>query len=555
MEKKIDFGDCQSLAIKLVRSPSITGTLQEASFPDILISLLREIPFFRQNPDFVSSVPIEGDARGRRNVLAFAPGDGDHCVVLSGHYDVVDTRNYGALEPFAFDPETLGKKMLQSLSQRENISSSEMLLKKDLETGAFLPGRGMLDMKSGLAAGISVLARFLGDDKRKGNLLFLAVADEEGSSAGMKAARRMLKDFAASHHISYQAVINLDAAVDFGDGADGKAVFTGSVSKLLPFALFIGKPSHAGAPFEGISPLIPASIFVKEIESNNESFRSRFPIPGEEPAPPSVLYFRELRTRYDVTTPSDAFCAVNIVSYEKYPEKIFERFRELVRQSLVNALSLAKERASAYARRRNEHVMVNFSAGDVVDVKEIVKKAEHISPGILDRLRQAAESKFPDDPVQQTAMIVHELVGLAPLEGLSAVVGIAPPFYAKAELDETRDKDFLLYLKDEIDRFNKDFNESIRIRPFFPGISDMSFLAPAVNEESLSFIKEASIVSQPDLEKYLEDALNVPVINIGPWGREYHQSGERVHRRYAFTVVPEFLYRLCNGLLVDSKKP
>ncbi|MCX8013967.1 MAG: hypothetical protein N3A02_06720, partial [Rectinema sp.] len=384
-------------------------------------------------------------------------------------------------------------------------------------------------------------------------LLFLAVPDEEGSSIGMKAARRMLHGFAASHHLSFRAVINLDAGIDFGDGADGMSVFTGSVSKLLPFVLFVGKPSHAGAPFEGINPLIAASILVKEIEANNECIRTRSPIPGEEPAPPTVLYFRELRTRYDVTTPSDVFCAVNIISFEKSPEKLLERFKELVQQSIVNALSLARERASAYARRRNEHVLINFSAGKVIEVQEVIARAEHISPGILSCLQKSAENRYPDDQVLQTAMIIHELAALAPPEGLSAIVGVAPPFYAKAELDETKNSDFLICLKNEVDHFKRDFNESIRIRPFFPGISDMSFLSPAVSKESLAFIKEASVVPQHDLEEYLEEGLNVPVINVGPWGREYHQAGERVNRRYAFIILPEFLHRLCCSLLKDSQ--
>jgi len=30
-------------------------------------------------------------------------------------------------------------------------------------------------------------------------------------------------------------------------------------------------------------------------------------------------------------------------------------------------------------------------------------------------------------------------------------------------------------------------------------------------------------------------------VNIGPWGREYHQRHERVHAPYAFTVLPELL--------------
>jgi arginine utilization protein RocB len=43
--------------------------------------------------------------------------------------------------------------------------------------------------------------------------------------------------------------------------------------------------------------------------------------------------------------------------------------------------------------------------------------------------------------------------------------------------------------------------------------------------------------------------LDVPVINIGPWGRDYHQRTERVNMPYAFEVVPELIWRVVNDLL------
>lgn len=541
--------DTESLAIRLARFSSITRTSGELSYPDFLISVLREISFFSNRPNLVQEFEISEDKWKRRIVIAFAPGEGQACITLTGHYDVVDTSNYGALEPLAFDPEALLKKMLQVLSAKEGLSSSEISLKKDLESGYFIPGRGILDMKSGLAAAITVISRFLEDPDRIGNIIFLAVPDEEGASVGMKAAKKILSDFISSHQLHMRAIINLDAAIDHGDGGEAKAVFLGSVSKLLPFVLFVGKAAHAGAPFDGFNPALAASLFIREIECNSDCFSPRAISPGEEPPPPTILYCRDMRTHYDVTMPFDIFCAVNILTFEKKPEKIFESFRLLVEEMLNNAISLFHERKSVFSRKKNEHVAMQRFSSRVIDFSELVDRAEYVAPGILDRLRKAAEKYHPEDPVLQTARIVHELLSFAQIEGPCAIIGFAPPFYAKAELDIYRDQEFLVLLKDEIVQFNREYQETIKLRPFFPGISDMSFLAPSIESHAIEYIRKQSAVIQKDLDEYMDDLIEAPVINIGPWGREYHQWGERVNRHYAFKVLPDLVFRISQRIL------
>lgn len=44
-------------------------------------------------------------------------------------------------------------------------------------------------------------------------------------------------------------------------------------------------------------------------------------------------------------------------------------------------------------------------------------------------------------------------------------------------------------------------------------------------------------------------ALDLPVVNIGPWGRDYHQRLERVQMPYSFGVLPELVWRVARDLL------
>lgn len=549
MEKTTDFENVQNLSIALARTASVTDSPGEKAFPAFLLSLLGQIPYFRNNPDDLAAFPIPGDPKERSNLFALVRGSGRRCVVLTGHYDVVQTSAYGSLEPWAFDPETLSRKMLESLAEVTGKDNPLCRLKEDLASGEFLPGRGILDMKSGLAAGISVLSAFSAPFERSGSLLFLAVADEEGSSRGMRAAAPMLRDYLAGRGLEAAAVFNLDSAVDQEGGEMGRAVFTGSVGKALPFVYFVGKCAHAGAPFDGVNPVLPASEFAAEVECNPDALRERQAAPGEEAPPPTILYFRESRTAYNVTTPSAVFCALNVLSHTRGPDEILEAIGKIASDSMNRAISSLRERASTLSRRTSGHFVLPAGQPSVVEFEELARLAERLSPGILEKTRLYAAEQRPDDRVQQTHLILQELLPFSGLEGPVAVVGFAPPYYAPAELDQARDEAFIAMLRAEISEFSMETGASIRVRPYFPGISDMSFLAPADSAEQRAFARHQTPVADPGAEESARISIGCPVLNLGPWGREYHQMGERVHKEYAFVQLPKLLARLVRSTL------
>jgi arginine utilization protein RocB len=41
----------------------------------------------------------------------------------------------------------------------------------------------------------------------------------------------------------------------------------------------------------------------------------------------------------------------------------------------------------------------------------------------------------------------------------------------------------------------------------------------------------------------------VPTVNLGPWGRDYHTPLERIETDYGFRILPELLADLCRRLL------
>ena len=128
---------------------------------------------------------------------------------------------------------------------------------------------------------------------------------------------------------------------------------------------------------------------------------------------------------------------------------------------------------------------------------------------------------------------------IAGLEGPAAVVGLAPPYYPRAALDPRRDEKLVAAVKAAVSAVAESVARSIAIREYFPGISDMSFLNPCDDTEARLFAAAACPLGLDPLPS----GFSCPVVNIGPWGREYHQRLERVHAGYAFEVLPELLER------------
>ena len=226
----------RELALTLTSWPSVTGTAGEAAFAPRLADYLEGF-------DRVRTEPLPGDAAGRSNVFALKRGRERKTIVLTGHFDVVPVEDYGDLKPLAFE----SGKLLPELIARLKRSGENPLALADFMSGEFLPGRGLLDMKAGLAAGIAAIEAYQGD----GNLLFVAVSDEEDRSAGARAAAPLIKKIAREEDLDIALVINLDAISDQGDGGSGRVVARGSIGKQLLTAFVVGKEAHACYPRDG----------------------------------------------------------------------------------------------------------------------------------------------------------------------------------------------------------------------------------------------------------------------------------------------------------------
>ncbi len=540
----------RSLTLQLVKRASVNGTHGETEFASFLRELLQQHPYFRKHPDDLWLEPVPGDALGRSNVMALVRGSSARTVALCGHFDVVGVANYGDLEPWAFEPMALLPRLIESL-EKKGRSAEDQLALSDLKSGNYLPGRGILDMKSGLAVGLAVLQRFAEADSPAGNLLFVASPDEEDRSSGVRAVATRLPQIQQERKLKICAAINLDATSDRGDGRDGQAVYLGSVGKLLVSVFLVGRETHASYPFDGINSALLAAEVIRGFECNADLADWA---EGEDAPPPTTLKLEDLKKHYDVTTPGKTWCCVNVLTHGVEGRIVLDRSVTLVREAIRTALRHQHQQLKKWTKHQAPPPELPRLDPRVLTFAELrhlaLDRGDDDARRSLAALERDLQQESGLDLPAASRRLTEFLWDASGLSGPAAVVGFASLPYPSVFLQRDPETNALRsVIEREMNAVAAHSGKSLRFRTFFAGISDMSFLG-RVNKEDL---RHVAANTPPwdgliglDLSRPLPE---LPVINIGPWGRDFHKHLERVHVPYSFETLPELVWRVANGLL------
>lgn len=529
---------CKSLSFDLVGRPSVTGTPNEASFGPWLVDYLRSWSVRNVPGAEVWSFPVApGD--GRLVVALLLRGAGSRTVVLTGHYDTVTLDDYGDLAHLARDPERLRDALLERLEGATTAAARRA--REDLASGRFLPGRGLLDMKGGLAAGLAALAS-IGQAGFVGNLLFLAVPDEENASAGARAAAAELPGLAAARGLQVAAVINLDAIADDGDGTAGRVLATGTVGKVLPTALVVGLPVHSGFALRGLNATVLAGAIAARLEWAPELTDDSGGVPG---TPVSLLALKDGKTGYDVTTPGTAWMFWNMLLHQRDPAGVLQDVELLVREAVAECLA-------GLARRAGQSNLAEDAMGlenevPVITFAGLLREVAASDPGVNGYLDQVAQGAAKADLPERCRLVSVALWERSGRTGPAVVLGLGSmPYLATGITDKAVLSRLRSFLADAPARHGVTLSETA----YFAGISDMSFFGQADDRVLPELAAETPVWAQA-VALGPGALAQVPTVNLGPWGRDYHTPWERTHVDYAFRVLPALVEDLARRLLAD----
>ena len=538
-------GRARHFAELLVGWPSVTGSVDEARFADRLKSELAQWEAFRANPADLLRIPAPG-LHSRASIMALVRGKGDMTVILAGHFDTVPVDDYGELAHLAGEPEALRSALIAKLT----ATGTDPQALEDLASRRFLPGRGMLDMKSGVAAGLAVLERFAQDPDRMGNLLLIACPDEEENSSGMRSVMEVLPGFLAENGLDARLTINLDAICDNEDGAAGRVVAMGCIGKLLLSALVVGKEAHACYPLDGVNAAYLAGELIAEMEYAPELGE----ISGDCLAsPPTALGLKDLKTSYNVTIPSRVWAFWNVLLHRRKAQEVMAAASTVAARATRRAAERMNERAS---RLGAGVVPARFWRDVPIWTYEALWAKAEKAQGFAESFSALAASlanRYDLDLPTRSRELVEFVWERSGLEGPAIVFCFGSMPYPAIQWPSN-----LAKLENAIDgaiaEITEAHGEPIAKHAFFPAIADMSFAGP-IDRDDLRIVASNTPLWDSSINWPADGGapFNVPIINVGPWGRDYHHWLERTHETYTFRVLPDLVQAIARRVLDMSR--
>lgn len=537
------------LTKKLVSIPSVNNTVGEKNIACFIEEYLRGIPYFKKNPEKVFVGKLD-DSLDRRNVFALVKGEkgnSSDTIIIHGHMDTVDVDDFASVKPFAFNSEKLEEK-LKSLSLPEEV-------KRDLESGDWLFGRGACDMKSGVAV-FMVIIKKLSEvvHKLDGNILLSINPVEENLHTGIIKALDTFKELKERENLNYLFAINNDYICPLYPGDQTRYIYTGSVGKLLPCFYIQGKETHVGQCFEGFDASTIASELIKQVNLNVD-FCDEYE--GEYTLPPSVLKVKDLKKQYNVQTAFEAFVYFNYFVHNQSIENIIDKLKNICNISLENVLALTNENYKKYCNITGmDYKEINYES-QVLEYDELYKMAKNKYPGDLDNMIGKYTEKLlevDEDKREIPLKITKRLIEISDIKKPTIVIFFAAPYCPHNTLKSEVEEDERLYseINEIAMEFSKDSGENYKVMRFFPSLTDSSYLK--VDDDSKSVEKLLS--NFPEYKKLynvpidLIKELNIPGINYGCFGKDAHKWTERVYKPYSFEVLPKLILKTIDRYLI-----
>lgn len=522
----------------------------EAEIADFIYGYFKKLPYFQKHPEYLCTIPLKNDPLQRKNVFALlrgTAGDYKDTILFHGHIDTVGVEDFGHFKEYAFDCD----KLLDAMLANNDIPEA---LRKDIETGDYLVGRGSCDMKSGDAV-FMVLIKYLSQnpDKLKGNILVSFNPVEENQHTGIIEGLDYLLALQKKYGLQYKFAINNDYTCPLYEGDPHQYIYTGTVGKLLPCFYIYGKETHVGQCFEGFDAANTAAELVHLINLNHSSCDGYH---DEYTLPPSVLYMKDLKDFYNVQTAQSAYVYFNYFVHNRSMNDIMTELKSYAQTALENMMTRINSQYKEFCRINHQEYQPYHYPCAVLSYDELYQRVKETYEGDLDGFLSEKTVKELSEGVDKREIPLHLVETLLPLAQITTptiVLFFSAPYCPhntlKAEIPE--EKELYDRISEIVNNFSKEEQLPYRILQFFPSLSDSSYLK--IDDDAASV--DLLIRNFPDMNTLYPlpidkmQELNIPALNYGCYGKDAHKWTERLYKPYTFGVLPKLILKTIDNFL------
>ena len=526
----------------LMKTKSLSYSEGENEASEFIYNYLSKIEYFSNNKEYLIRYKIDNDVYNREIICAIVMGNNNNTLILSGHFDVVGIEEFGEFKDNAFDIKKI-EDNLKILDLSENN-------KKDLYSGEWIYGRGSCDMKGGLSASMAILEEYSKQENKDGNLIFLAVPEEETYSIGMRESAKLLSNLKNKYNLNYKLMIIPEP----NDRESNKhTLHIGTVGKCMPTIMVQGVKAHIMSYYNGLNPLSILSGIFEETEGSLKLVDS---YKNEKTPPPLWSYFKDLKYEYDVSIPFRAAGYFTVLHFSRTPEEIINEVKKISVESFNKFLNKFKK---DYKEYNNKELEEDYKA-EVYTLSELIDKLksrkdfeafyQNLKKEISIKIREEKET-YPNT----TIFAMEKILDYANFQYPFVLISFSPPYYPAVHSDFIcgKEKYGSKYFKVIEEEYKKLYDIDIICNNYMTGISDASY--SAVNAKyDYKIFSENMIVwgNEYSIDFNSIEDINIPTIIFGPWGKDLHRVTERVNKKSLLEEFPNIIESLMKDVFANN---
>lgn len=545
------FDEVKTITEELVKIPSIVNTKGEADCARWIYNYYSNLEYFKNKPELLVLQEINSIEIPRYNCISMVKGtkgSSNKTIILMGHFDTVGVDDFGSIKDYAFDPVKLPE-YLRTLNLDDEIHN-------DIDSGDYMFGRGALDMKAGVAGHMYLVNYFsMHPEELDGNLICIAECDEEDNSTGIIGALKVLIEWKDKYDLEYIATINADYSTPYHSNDDNRYIYYGTIGKLLPSFYVVGKETHVGQAYGGLDPNLLVAELTRNIELNTDLCDIA---QGEVTVPPISLRQTDTKRYYDVQTPLAAYSYYNFFTHSMNPSDVMVKMKEIGLKSFEDIIEYLNDSYKKYCEISGRDFVSLQWKPRVYTWEEFFNEISTIHGNkfklFINNFANELNIANPSMDLREFSIkVIEESWNWSMDKSPAIIIFYSSVFFSKIEMtgEDELENQLMSSVEKSIDFVQDYCDKPITTKMFYPYISDASFMS--INDDIYSLKSLARNMPawgtryNHPFEEILQ--INVPVVNIGTYGKDGHKLTERVHMKYSFENVPNITYRTIKDLL------
>ena len=547
------FDEVKRITEEMVAIPSINKEPEgESRVAKYVYDFYMDLDYFKEHPERTKMFKTKNDFVDRHSTYAYVKGtkgSSGRTVILIGHIDTVGVDDFGTIKEYAFRCSELPEKLKETFKLPQEVID-------DIESGEYLFGRGALDMKSGVAGHMYLIKYFSQHpDELDGNIIAIAECDEEDNSKGIITALDELVELKRKEGFEYIACINADYSTNYSPGDENRYIYYGSIGKLLPCFAAFGKEAHVGQAFSAFDPNLLIAEITRKMSLNTDLCDIA---QGEVAIPPISLKQTDTKGPYTVQTALTAFSYYNFFTHGWDPAQVLAKSREVAVSAFEDVIDYLQAQYRRFCELSKVPYVPLAWKTRVYTWKEFYDYLADIhGKEFTDYIAKFTRELHENDPEMDLRMfglrVCEEAWKWSEDKSPAVIVFFGSVFSARIEMTGKTDKEkaLLSAVEGAVEKIRPEAERQIKTRMFYPYISDSSFMAVCDDTLAVQALKDNmpqyGVKYTHDIDKIME--INVPVVNIGTFGRDGHMLTERVDMKQTFRNVPNITYETVRTLL------